>query len=357
VGTGKIDVLNYKDRPNVVGRLKGSGGGRSLILNGHIDVITVEPKEKWSVDPFGAQIIDNKMYGRGATDMKGGLVAAMEAVRCLIECDVRLSGDVIIESVVNEEHGGMGALACVARGILADAAIIVEPTEFEIIPSSGGNVYWEVKVKGEPKAPGARWKGKEQIGVSAIEKLPEVIKSLVELEAEFNKTPPPPLFEGKSTTSMVIGKVSGGTYETITAGECSIRGVVYFGPNIGSVTQVMGWIRDAISKASEKDPWLRETPPEVFFLHHRDKYEVDVGEPLIETITNAGGKALGVKPTTKGWLGPTDAIYYVNQAKVPSVTFGLGSMAQGHIIDEYIEIEDVINGVKSLALTIYDWCR
>ena len=115
-------------------------------------------------------------------------------------------------------------------------------------------------MKGVPKAPGAKWKGKKQIGVSAIEKLPEVIKSLIELEAKFNKIAAPPLFEGKSTNSMVIGKVSGGTYETITAGECSIRGVVYFGPNIGSVRQVMGEIRNAISKTSEKDPWFKDPP-------------------------------------------------------------------------------------------------
>ena len=103
---------------------------------------------------------------------------------------------------------------------------------------------------------------------------------------------------------------------------------------------------------------LRTRPsPEVFFLHHRDKYEIDVEEPLIATIRNAGESGLAFKLIPNSWIGSCDASYYVNQAKVPSFTFGPGSMAQGHIIDEYIEIEDAINGAKSLALTIYGWCK
>ena len=103
VQSGKTDVLNYRNRPNVVGIWKGSGrGGKSLILNGHIDTVTVEPKEEWTHDPFGAEIEDGKMYGRGVSDMKSGIVAAMIALECLIELDIDLRGDVILESVVNE---------------------------------------------------------------------------------------------------------------------------------------------------------------------------------------------------------------------------------------------------------------
>jgi acetylornithine deacetylase len=358
IRTGKIKVLNYKNRPNVVGRLKGSGKGRSIILNGHIDVITVEPKENWTVDPFGAQVKDNRMFGRGTTDMKGGLAAAISAVQCLIETDVELKGDVIIESVVNEEHSGMGTLACVARGILGDAAIFVEPSDFEITTSKGGNVYWEVRVKGESRSPGSRWEtALQQVGVSAIEKIPAVIKGLVDLEAEFNNTPVPLLFKGKSPSSLVMGKITGGTYETVTAGGCSIKGTIYFSPYIGSVKQVMGKIKDAISKASKRDPWLKEHPPEVWFLHHRDKCEVDPDEPIIEIIKSSTEKVLGVKPPVVGSLGPDDAIYYVNQAKVPSVTFGPGSVSQCHIVDEYIKIDDVMNATKLFALTILGWCK
>ncbi|MBA7696711.1 N-formyl-4-amino-5-aminomethyl-2-methylpyrimidine deformylase [subsurface metagenome] len=214
-----------------------------------------------------------------------------------------------------------------------------------------------MRVKGEPRAPGARWKGPKQVGVSAIEKLPEVIKALVELESKFNKSTVPSLYKGKPPISLVMGKISGGFYETITAGECSIRGSLYFVSSIGSVKQAMEEIQNAISKAIEKDPWLKQHPPEVFFLHHRNKSEIDPREPIIAAVKNAGGKALGFKPIVTGGLMPADQSFYINQAKVPAVVFGPGSIAQAHQIDDYIEIGDLINGAKSLALTIYEWCK
>jgi acetylornithine deacetylase len=144
IQSGKIDVLNYRNRPNVVGTWKGSGqGGKSLILNGHIDTVTVEPKEEWTHDPFGAEIEDGKIFGRGVSDMKSGIVAALIALECLIDLGVELRGDVIFESVVNEEHAGNGTLACVARGITADAAIITEPTKNHIrLGNAGGAAGW-----------------------------------------------------------------------------------------------------------------------------------------------------------------------------------------------------------------------
>ncbi|MFQ6079220.1 MAG: M20/M25/M40 family metallo-hydrolase, partial [Thermodesulfobacteriota bacterium] len=174
--SGKMNVLNYKNRPNVVGIWKGSGGGgRSLILNGHIDTVTVEPRDEWTHDPFGGEIAGGKMYGRGTSDMKGGIAAAIVAMECLIELGIRLRGDVIFQSVVNEEHAGNGTLACVARGITADGAIITEQTKNTVRVGNAGGVYWGVKIKGRTRPTGARWKGREQDGISAIEKTPRVI--------------------------------------------------------------------------------------------------------------------------------------------------------------------------------------
>jgi acetylornithine deacetylase len=357
VTTGKIDVLNYKNRPNVVGRLKGSGGGRSLILNGHVDTITIEPKEKWTVDPFGAEIKDKKMYGRGTTDDKGGVAAAIAAVECLMAAGVRLRGDVIIESVVNEEHSGNGALACVARGIIADAVIVVEPTEFEVLVSGGGSLYWQVNVKGAPTHTGGRWVGGKKVGVSAVEKIPEVIKSLIELEDEFNKAAPHSHDRAPSPFSLTMGKISGGTYETLTAKECTIKGSLYFAESVGTVKQVIELMKGAIAKASDKDPWFKQNPPELVFLHHRNPSGVNLKEPIIDVIGKAGEKALGLKPVPMGGYMPADQGFYINQAKIPAVVFGPGHMAQAHQIDEYIRIEDYIDGVKTLAFTIYDWCK
>ena len=99
--SGLEDVLNYRDRPNVVGTFRGTGGGRSLILNGHIDTVTIEPTHEWTRDPFGAEIDNGLMYGRGTSDMKGGLMAAMLAMTYMKEAGASLRGDVILQSVVN----------------------------------------------------------------------------------------------------------------------------------------------------------------------------------------------------------------------------------------------------------------
>ncbi len=175
--SGKIEVLNYRNRPNVVGTLKGRGNGKSLLLNGHIDNVTVEPKSDWTCDPFGAEVVEGKIYGRGSCDMKGGLVAGLAAIQCLIEAGVSLNGDVLISSVVNEEHSGGGALSMVCKGVTADAAIVMEPSENQIYIAHPGDVYWQVTLTGIPRSPGARWEGQEMVGVSAIEKLPPVSKS------------------------------------------------------------------------------------------------------------------------------------------------------------------------------------
>jgi acetylornithine deacetylase len=149
--SGLENVLNYRDRPNVVGIRRGTGGGRSLILNGHIDTVTIEPAGQWTQDPFGAAIVDGAMYGRGTSDMKGGLMAALMAMTFLHEAGLRPKGDIIFQSVVNEEHAGNGTLDLVRRGITADAAIVLEPTNNQLAVSHPGGLYWQVKVPGVPR--------------------------------------------------------------------------------------------------------------------------------------------------------------------------------------------------------------
>ena len=138
--------------------------------------MTLEPAAQWTRDPFGAEIIDGAMYGRGTSDMKGGLMAALMALTYLHEAGLRLRGDVIFQSVVNEEHAGNGTLDLVRRGYKADAAIVLEPTNNTIAVSHPGGLYWQVTVPGTQRSPGARWTDGRQDGVSAIEKLPGVIE-------------------------------------------------------------------------------------------------------------------------------------------------------------------------------------
>lgn len=355
--SGLESVLNYDKRPNVVGSFKGSGGGRSLILNGHIDTVTIEPIHEWTREPFGAEIDDGLLYGRGASDMKGGMLAGLLAIAYLREAGVALRGDVIVESVVNEEHAGNGTLDLVRRGITADGAIVLEPTNNKIAVSHPGGLYWQVTVPGRPRSPGARWQSGELDGVSAIEKLPVVIQALLSLEKNYNSVKSDdPMERGRSPFSLVIGRVTGGHYETVTASEAVLRGGAYFSPVTGDIAEVMASMRDVIDKANESDPFLKEYPARLEFLHHDDATRQSPQIPLAVALSNVL-KEFGENGDIVPGPFACDARHLVNQGGVPTVIFGPGTIAQAHKPDEHIDIEEYLVCIEHLIAFIASWCN
>jgi acetylornithine deacetylase len=157
--------LPMSGRPNVVGVWKGTGGGKSILLNGHVDTVPLEPIEEWKEGPLSGAVREGRVSGRGASDMKGGVAAMIMAVQLLKRQGLQLKGDVIIESVVDEERTGLGTLACVHRGYKADAGICCETSDLEIMAACIGRMWFTVRLKGKPAGISARWEG-----VSAIEK-------------------------------------------------------------------------------------------------------------------------------------------------------------------------------------------
>lgn len=355
--SGLESVLNYRDRPNVVGIFRGTGGGRSLILNGHIDTVTIEPAGEWTRDPFGAAIDKGLMYGRGTSDMKGGLMAALMALTFLKRAGAALRGDLIFQSVVNEEHAGNGTLDLVRRGFTADAAIVLEPTNNGISVSHPGGLYWQVKVPGRARSPGARWQRGAQNGVSAIEKLPAVINALLELERRFNAVPnDDPMEQARAPFALVIGKVAGGHYETVTAGEASLRGGAYFAPGVGEIGDVMRDFRRAIARANAGDDFLRQHPAQLEFLHHDDSArqspQIPIAAHMGGTLQDRGADG-AVRP------GPfcCDLRHLVNQGNIPSIIFGPGTIAQAHKPDEHIDLTEYLDCIDHLIDFISAWCN
>jgi len=352
IRSGKAKVLNYKDRPNVVARFGKKGGGRSIILNGHIDTVTVEPRSEWTRDPFAGEIVNGRLYGRGSTDMKGGLVAAIGAIQTILEAGAELKGEVILESVVNEEHSGNGTLACVCKGIQADGAIVTEPSGNNVFIGNHGGIYWGVRVKGNPSSPGARWKGRKQVGVSAIEKLPPLIKGLVKLEKKQRSRK-----ADSNPFSLVIGKIEGGTYETATASDCTMRGVVYFGPEIGSIADVKQMLQCSLERASKRDRWFGQSPPDLFYLHDDDPSRQEKRHPLVFLMAKAAYEASGIRPEIRGGPFACDMRHLKNQGKIPTIIYGPGTGEQAHRPDEYFPVADMLPSVKALAIAIYRWCN
>ena len=347
--SGYADRLNYKGRPNVVGICKGTGGGRSLILNGHIDSVTLGDLKRWEHDPFGAEQVGTRIYARGSSDMKGGILACVKALETLRAIGVKLSGDVICESAVNEEHAGNGTLACVARGYKADAAICADGG-FLIRTRSGGGIYWKISFVGREVHTGGRWRGGQLYGVSAIEKAALVINALCKMEQEENK-------DGVRL-SLGIGTISGGTYATNTARECSISGVAYFTADMGvgedGLKRVKGLLRDAINQASKDDPWLEEHRPELSFLHYDDAYVYPEGHELLPVLIGAGEDMLG-KTLPIGDVSALDARHLGNRGNTPCLICGPGN-GPAHAPNEFIDIVDYLNYIKFLALAVYKWC-
>ncbi len=347
-------LKSYKDRPNLIGRIKGTGGGRSLILNGHIDTVPVGELSKWKHDPFGAEIEDGRMYGRGSVDMKGGIAAMIFAVETLQKLGIKLAGDLMMQTVVNEEHAGGGALGAVAAGLTADAAIVVEPSGNSSTVQNGscGGVYWQVVIKGKEVHAGARWKGRKPYGVSANEKSACIITNLLKMESEVNKD--------ETLMSFCIGKLHGGTYATATAPECVMNGVAYFYPKLGTgkdgINKVKKLIRDAV--LSVDDPWLKANPPEIKFQHYDDAYQLDDNkDEVLQTVIGSISDVLGTEPCVEIAGGGGDARHLGNQGGIPAVYYGPGNAVVAHSADEYIDLDDYIKGIKVLAVTIYRWCN
>jgi acetylornithine deacetylase len=354
--SGLERVLNYRGRPNVVGVFRGTGGGRSLVLNGHIDTVTIEPRREWDREPYGAQIEDGRMFGRGTSDMKGGLMAGLLAMAYLREAGTALRGDVIFQSVVNEEHAGNGTLDLVRRGLRADAAIVLEPTNNVVAVSHYGGLYWQVTVPGLARSPGARWEHGVQQGVSAIEKLPRVIDSLITMEAGYNARPENVLEPGMAPFSLVMGKVNGGYYETVTASEVVLRGGVYFAPTVGSVHEVMANFHAVVTASSGDDGFLREHPARLEFLHHDDSTrqspQIPVAVTMARLLTAHGA-------VNRIGLGPfaCDMRHLVNQGGIPSIVFGPGNVAHIHKPNELIEIQKYLDCIDYLIEFICAWCN
>jgi acetylornithine deacetylase len=352
--------LEYRDRPNVVARFKGVGSGSSLILNGHIDVVPAGPKELWTHDPYGGEIVDGKLFGRGAADQKAGIASMIMALECVLEAGFEPLGDVIVESAVNEELGGYnGTLACCAKGYEADAAIVTEPTGLAIAPASKGGQTYKVTVPGRSSHHAWWWEG-----VSALDKallVKRALKRWEELRAEELKDTP--LFSDR--THYPIPALAD-TVWYLRAGDPEIMA----NP---SVAEMAFWVdvlpgedreetlrrfEEFVIREVSADPYLGEHPPrlERALMRPFTGVSMDPGHPVIGSLSRAHEQVVGRAAPLVGMGGASDAMIFNLYSKTPAVVFGPGSIRTAHSPDEFVEVADVMAATKILALTILDYC-
>ncbi|MEW5980499.1 MAG: ArgE/DapE family deacylase [Acidobacteriota bacterium] len=371
----EVDFVEKEEgRANLVGVVKGAGGGRSLIYNGHIDVVPVGNPQHWRLhDPFSGRVEGGRIYGRGACDMKGGIVAQLKGVEAVLRSGVRLKGDIILESVVGEETMSheIGVTA-VSEKYKAEAAIVSEatapPVPLAVVPATSGLIWFSVTCRGKASHASVRdemvragGKGSE-IAVNAIEKGVFILNVLRQLEEQWGQTKKHPLFRPGHFTlhpGVITGGPDGVLIPFLISQFCTIEYAVWYPPQ-EKEEDIRKEILEYLTAACQLDPWLRQNPPEVKFNLHWPPSQIAVTHPIVETCARAHREA--VRPARaadqelfQGFSAVCDAAF-LNAAGIPSVIYGPGSLLQAHSVDEYVEIEELITATKTFALAAMGWC-
>lgn len=343
----------FENSPNVVGVLKGTGGGKSIILNGHVDVVPEGDHEQWDDDPYSGKIVDGKMYGRGATDMKGGNASLMIALDAVTSLDIRLKGDVIFQSVVEEESGGAGTLDAILRGYKADAAIIPEPTNMKIFPKQQGSKWFRLIITGRTAHGGTRYHG-----VSAIDKTFVVTEHIKELEKVRNARITDPLYDNIPIPVPInMGVIKGGDWPSSVPDIVQLEGRIGIAPN-ETMEQVQAELEQWMKRLSEKDDWFQDHPVEIEWFGARwVPGEIATDHPLMNSLISNFKDITNEDPVIEAAPWGTDGGLLSQVGDTPSVVFGPGTTGLAHYPNEAIDIEKIFEAAKIIAATIVDWCE
>ena len=341
---------DYRGRPNLGARRKGRGGGRSLLLTGHIDTVP-RGSQDWTRDPFGGQIEGNRIYGRGTNDMKAGIATNLFVAKAIADLDLPLSGDLVFEAVIDEEFGGVnGTLAGRLMGFNADAAIISEPSQLRICPAQRGGRTAHITFEASG---GVLSEGMFPAGV--VDQLTTFLCGVPLFAEQRRRTAavhemyrshadPVPV----SITKVFTGPW--GTGEPITIPEnCQVE--MYW--------QLMpGEQQEDVER--EFFDWLEEMfpdgPPKVEFpIRWMPGSAVSRSEPLVEVLARCAARVLGEEPPIRGIEGPCDMYVFHDHFGIPAVLWGARG-GNTHAADEYVEIDSVVIAAKVLLAFVCSWC-
>ncbi|MGH2876258.1 MAG: M20/M25/M40 family metallo-hydrolase [Solirubrobacteraceae bacterium] len=321
-------------RPNVVGRLRGTGGGRSLMLCGHMDVVGAEPAG------FSPEIRDGRLYGRGAVDMKGGLAAAIVAVERLASASGPLAGDVLLAGVIDEEWVSAGAERLVAEH-RADAAILPEQSDLDVIVEHGGFAWFAVRSRGR-ESPGIE----PEAGVDAIALLSPVLAGVVELDRELAQRPR----RSYGRPSVHPSTIAGGTQFPVYASACTL-GIERCLVAGESVADALAEVDALLARARAADPRF---DAEVELVVGREPVMLDERGPLVRALDTAISAQTGHAPAHVGDMGWADSGLLM-EAGVPCAIFGPTGDGH-HTAHEYVEIASLIACAEVIEATARAFC-
>jgi len=357
--------LSFEGRPQLIARQPGRGDGRSLVFNGHIDVVSAEPRSEWTSDPFVGSVRDGRLYGRGACDMKGGIAAMVFAVETLSSLGVSLDGDLLVTTNTDEESSGAGGTALVQRGLRADAGVVTEPTGFQTWVACRGSDYGVITVPGRPghaevRQPDWRLGG----AVNAIEKATVVLDAIASLRQTWASEPSlsHPFL---SSPSLLPTLARAGEWAVTYPASCALTIAVMYLP---AQADPSGWGSDVrrevehwIATESAKDDWLAEHPPVIeWWPNAVMPFEISQTEPVVDVMRGAS-EDVG-RPSPLGGLDSWyDGATLTQLAGIPSIGYGPpGFDAEGvsvaHMIDEFVPVDGLVAAAQALAVAAMRFC-
>ncbi len=344
---------DYRGRNNMVVILKGMGGGHSLTLNGHMDVVPADPTAVWKhTNPFSGVVEDKRIYGRGSVDMKAGLAIMMVLAKVLKESQIKLKGDLQLQFVVDEENGGNGTLACITRGYRSDATIFLEPTSPQyLVISSRGAHFFRIIV------PGVEGGIEYQYSLpNAIDKAAFLFQAVKQYALWRASQADSPLYDLDPTKiPAAICKIQAGNWPSTLPAQCIMEGSIECLPG-EDIDEICRQFTAYIQEVARQDEWLRLHPPKVEWFGLR--YESGLTDPdheLVRSLKNVVHETLGIFPQIVGG-GGSDLRLPVLYANSPSVLFGPTGGAI-HSTDEYVEIDSVMDILQVIGNFTLEWCQ
>ncbi len=349
------DGFSPDSRVNVVARWPGSSrasGQGSLLLNGHVDVVSPGDAALWRDDPWSGVVRDGRLFGRGSCDMKAGVTAGIFAIETLRRIGYCPAHDLLISSVIGEESGGVGALTTIVHGVRADAVVVLEPTDGAICPVQAGALTFRLTVPGRA-AHGAL----KSEGVSAIAAFLPLFQAIEELDRRRHRDYTNLIYPNPANVAPIsIGTIRGGEWHSTVPESVVVEGRCGVFPG-ESPAEVRALLAKCVTEVVRADPWLVSHPPRLeWFEGQFESCATPVDHPLITALSAAHRQVHGVNPAMEGVPYGADLRLFVNHAGMAGVLYGPGDVRQAHAANESVGIEEVIAAVKTIAGMVVEWC-
>jgi succinyl-diaminopimelate desuccinylase len=329
----------FPQRPQVVAVVNGKEASRTLILNGHMDVVPEGNRNHWDDDPYGGAVKEGRIFGRGSGDMKGGLAVMMVLAKILHDRGLP-AGKVVFQFVIGEEMGEPGTKDLLTKkGIRGDYGIVLEPTSLRVATAEKGLAWFRITVAGRPAHASVA-----ERGVNAIAKAVKLGERLLEHDQAVRTHTHPLLGSRKCTMTMIHA----GTKENVVPESCSLVLDRRFNPE-ETPEGVEKEIKDILDRLASEDPDFSYKLERTMVY---ESAEIPIDSKMAQVLRKYAARVSGVSTEPFGMLASTDVRNFIKDAGIPAVNFGPGDLKQPHTFNESIEIQQIVDCAKILLLSI-----